>query len=40
MHGIDPGDASVIEFNDKRSALQSSEFEVVSASLRPVLETL
>ncbi|MBB5256011.1 ATP-binding protein [Rhizobium leguminosarum] len=40
MHGIDPGDASVIEFNDKRSVLQSSEFEVVSASLRPVLETL
>ncbi|QRM40544.1 AAA family ATPase [Rhizobium rhizogenes] len=40
MHGIDPGDASVIEFTDKRSVLQSSEFEVVSGSLRPVLEML
>jgi hypothetical protein len=40
MQGIDPGEASVIELTDKRSVLQSSEFEVVSGSLRPVLETL
>ncbi|WP_438748245.1 AAA family ATPase [Pararhizobium sp. O133] len=40
MHGIDPGDASVIELDQKRSVLRRDEFDAVSASLRPVLETL
>ena len=40
MHGIDPGDASVIEFKRKRSVLRTEEYEDVSSSLRPVLETL
>lgn len=40
MHGIDPGDCRVIEFDQKRSVLQAEEFESVAASFRPVLETL
>lgn len=40
LHGIDPGDASVVVLDEKRSVLRVAEFENVSASLRPVLETI
>lgn len=37
MHGIDPEDASVIEFTEKLSVLRASEFEAVNASMTPFI---
>ncbi len=40
MHGIDPGDASVIELDQRRAVLRVEEFDQVSSDLRPLLEEL
>jgi hypothetical protein len=40
LHGIEPQDASIVEFSEKLSVMRSAEFETVSARMQPLLELM
>ena len=40
MHGVDAGDAKIIEFHEKLSVLTASEFDAVNARMAPLIQKI